>query len=365
VLGCIISIEFEEGVLNAPWPSYVGNAAPIDSENPHFSLPEKWFVGADALAVENRFQFRFYQMLNLVSATHHPNVETLRVLGGTSGWHGQEHFGESLIRIAQIELENGYLVRPQPKAGHLESDTVGQRPTLIKLLEAVAGVFSIFGDLEHQIESYRLLIQFEPSVDRFRAYYIDVLVRHRQFLDRELRARALDRADWLGTARRLEYYFSVLVDKSMLEATLIEQIRRSGQSAEGFHSALEQLAGTVPLAKSHFTAGRDRECLAILDPVLSSVHISWVAILHLEAFDLWLRSAARLNQTAGLTPAGTETYNRRAAMLREMSLRYITQFGLTIEDPVIQHLAVQLSETLRDAVPEGQNMAGLLPATAT
>jgi hypothetical protein len=263
-----------------------------------------------------------------------------------------------------IELENGYLNRRQLEAGHHETDTEGPRATLITLLEAVARVFSAFGDAEHQIESYRVLIQFEPDTDRFRVAYVEALFKHRQFLDRELRARALERADWLGTARRLDYYFSVLVDKELLEARATEQIRRSGQSAEAFHSVLQQLAGAVPQAKSHFTAGRDRECLAILDPALSFVHNSWVVILHLEALDLWLRSAARFNQTASPTPAGIEIYNRRAALLREMSLRYITQFGLTIEDPIIQHLAVQLFETLRDAVPEGKKIAGLLPATA-
>ncbi len=87
-------------------------------------------------------------------------------------------------------------------------------------------------------------------------------------------------------------------------------------------------------------------------------------ILHLEALDLWLRSASLFNQKASPTSTGIEIYNRRAALLREMSLRYITQFGLIIEDPIIQHLAVQLFETLRDAVPEGQNIAGILPAMA-
>jgi hypothetical protein len=335
----------------------------IDPENEQFSLPERWFRGSDALRVINRAQFRFFQMLSLVSDAHDPSVEMLMSLGSRSGWRGQEQFGESVMKIARIELEHGYFNKRETEAW-LHEATSG-RATLIRLLEAVARAFFADADAENQIESYRFLLQFEPENQRFRVAYVRALAKHRQFLDRELRARALERADWLATARRLDYYFNILVDNGMFTKRLAEQIRYSGQSAEAFNSALEQLAKTVPRAKSHFMDGRYKECQAILDPVLNFVPNSWIFILHLEALDLWLRSATRLNQNIHPTPAGIETYNRRAAQLREMSLRYITQFGLTIDDPIIQQLAVQLFETLRDAVPGGKEIAGLLPAMAT
>jgi hypothetical protein len=363
VLGCLVTNEDEEGVLDTPWPSSAGIAAMIDPENEQFSLPERWFRGSDALRVINRAQFRFFQMLSLVSDAHDPSVEMLMSLGSRSGWRGQEQFGESVMKIARIELEHGYFNKRETEAW-LHEATSG-RATLIRLLEAVARAFFADADAENQIESYRFLLQFEPENQRFRVAYVRALAKHRQFLDRELRARALERADWLATARRLDYYFNILVDNGMFTKRLAEQIRYSGQSAEAFNSALEQLAKTVPRAKSHFMDGRYKECQAILDPVLNFVPNSWIFILHLEALDLWLRSATRLNQNIHPTPAGIETYNRRAAQLREMSLRYITQFGLTIDDPIIQQLAVQLFETLRDAVPGGKEIAGLLSAMAT
>jgi hypothetical protein len=305
----------------------------------------------------NRFQFRFYQLLKMAGDDYDRSAVAFQYLGALTRWNRHEHFGESVLAAAKIEVHGSYLSRTLAGSG---AHNV-HRARLEALLEGVTLVFGMDGDAENQISGYQTLMQMEPLLDRFRIGYVDALISHEKFLERDLRARALDRADWLSTARRLDYYFSKLVDQALLQKKVVEQIQHSGQTPEGFLSQLGELNKRVERARRFSAAGDDEKVLADLDPVLSFNAKSWVSLVELEALDLWLGSATRLAQ-ARFIPQDVEKVNRRAAQLREMTLQYIAEFGLTIDDPRIQHLAIQLFETIRDAVPEAQSVAGYLPA---
>jgi len=335
VLGCIIDIEDGEKTLGDPWPSSADSPALADRDNPQFSLPEEWFQGQNPLRVRNRFDYRLRQLLKLVSDDLRPNVLSLELLGTYSEWNGQEHFGETVLSVATIEANKCYL------GNHKE--------LLLTMLESLALWFHDKCYIEKEIEAYRLLTQFRSTEDRFRLAYGDALLRHEEFVQRELRVRAVENSDWLGVAERLTYYFSVLVDETLAETKMAEKVGRSRRSAEDFERFVAGLKTSLPRARKHFRRKEYSESQFELEDLISLPSPNWVLLQELEAVDLWLRSTAALGQ------ADTSKFNQHAALLRERTLQYVAQFPLTIPELQIQQLAVQFLDTLRKAQPIQQD----------
>src|SRR5262249_53684656 len=220
----LVNVEREEGLLGNPWPE--PEALPhIDSANDEFSLPETWFQGPEPLRLKNRYEFRFVQLVHLVSRGWQPSAMELRVAAMFT-WHGYERFAETALILAGIGLQHPYVT--------------SIRETIIVLLEEVAFYFEK-ADPNQQLEirSCQILMQYSPGVPEYRVKYEEVLKKHKELLKREMRAMSLERTQWFRIASRMEYYLSLLVDSEMKARRIAQWLDRSGTSFEEFRAGMQ------------------------------------------------------------------------------------------------------------------------------
>jgi hypothetical protein len=325
VLGSLLGIEDDEKLLDDGWPP-PGVVINVDPDNQALSLPGEWFQGLGPIKVHNRYEYRFRQLLYMGSKRSNPTRPEL-IQRARDGWMGQEHFGETTLKFAELDLDKGY--------------STNCRDMLITLLEAVARGFHEEHNGQQEMASYRCLMKYEPRHDSYRSSYIDVLIQLKELLERELRVLGLEQMDWLRVAERLHHYFSVLVDEDLFRTKVAEEIHESGRTASEFEARQRQLTDVLAKARDHWSRGARKECLDALEPILNFSRVSWVSLAHLEAIDLWLNCARSVHEPP------IAKLNDRAALLRSLTLRYIGQFGRTIEDPRAQQLANQLLEMLQ------------------
>jgi hypothetical protein len=250
------------------------------------------------------------------------------VIAGTFlNWRGQERFGEIALAFASIDLDGGY--------------SATSRSLLISLLEAVAYGFGAERDEVREMTSYRLLMKYDGTSDQYRSRYIGLLIKCKEFLERELRVLRLGRIDWLNTAERIKHYFSVLVDDDLQAAKIGEYLHQSGETIEEFEAARDKTRDNVEKARELLSHHRYAECLGQLDSSANLRHGQWLFLAQLESLDMWLECAQFVPE---LLPT---VVSEKANLLQTLSMRYIAQLGNIIKDSQAQRLAMELLDTLR------------------
>jgi hypothetical protein len=106
LLGNILGIEEQQKLLDEPWPAE-GHEIYTDPDNPKLSLPKEWFAEPKHVGVACRFEFRFRQLLSLVTENANPSSMELLLLAGLTNWGDQERFGETFLNFAAINLDRG------------------------------------------------------------------------------------------------------------------------------------------------------------------------------------------------------------------------------------------------------------------
>ena len=97
--------------------------------------------------------------------------------------------------------------------------------------------------------------------------------------------------------------------------------------------ALQEVLGR--LKTGEFQVG-----LRELSRYLPPPKLRFVTLTDLECLDLWLQLAGRID------PKPSE-FQARAARLRDLAVRYIGQFSVTVREPEVQHLALELLDTIQ------------------
>jgi hypothetical protein len=323
VLGTFVGLEEREKILDEPWPP-AGGRMHLDPDNQSLSLPEEWFYQPSAVHLENRFEFRLHQLLHMVSENPEPSYAELAFVASRLGWHGQEHFGETVIALAEIDLRRQYSNK--------------SRKLCVTLLQAVAFDFHNIKNEEKEMTSYRLLMKYDPKADEFRIKYIEVLMKYKELLQRELRVLGFERTDWLGTVQHLNYYFSVLVDEDLLNTKMSERIGRTRETLERYRISMQLLQEKLTNARAQWTHGEYAVCLNELEGTFALPQ-DWISLSHLEALDLWLKCAS-------IVPQAADLIGKRAANLRSLAMQYVAQIAATIKDSQAQQLAVELMQAL-------------------
>lgn len=240
-------------------------------------------------------------------------------------------FGEIGIEFAKLGLQH-----------KLSPET---REAIINLLDALRFYFHEIQEVNrHELDALRTLLLYEPSSANYRAEYVAVLYESEQLQVHELRAcRSGGRMDWFAFAQKVTHHLSVLVNTTRLSQVIEMELKHSGTAHEDFLRRMEQRAEALRRAQAIYKSGDYEGCLRLVHPVLPPEITPWVFLEDLQALDLWLRCASNssLSQTADV--------NRRAKQLRNATLKYISQFKLTIEEKDIQILATKLLNAL-DAI---------------
>jgi hypothetical protein len=320
--------EGDEKLLQESWSSDQTRTAGSDCENEAFSLPAEWFKGPDSLSIRNRFEFRFRQLVYMVSTRRMPTEVELMRSAARMNWHGLERFGETVLGFAQIGLQGGYVA--------------ATKPLMVVLLKAVAFYFGrVDPDDENEMAAFQLLMKCEPLSPEHRINYVAVLVKHKELLKREMHMRGIRQADWYGMTARLNYYFAVLVDNKLMNGKLSERLKRSGETPEQFEIAVRSLRDALSRARSSWSISNYSQCQQEIEPILNMRHDVWVFVEYLEALDLWLRCEERLGLPS--RPLASE----RSSLLRSLALSYIGQLGAVIPDQQAQHLALELLDEMQ------------------
>jgi hypothetical protein len=336
LLGSILGIEEQKKLLDDPWPPE-GQEIYVDPNNPKVSLPQEWVAEPSHIDVSCRFEFRFWQLLSLVTENANPSSMELLLLAGLTNWGDQERFGETCLNFAAINLDRGYLRH--------------SKPLVVEVLEAVAVYFEkMRPDGKNAIRALQLLVGYEPEKHENRLRYVQELRKHMVLLERELKARSTDQADWMALARRMDYLFNILVDSDQKIGRLADELNRRRLAPEQFLQQQRERLKALDLAQQHFQRKHFDMALRDLSPYLPPPGIRFILLDDLECLDLWLRSAV----IAELRP---REFDMRAAQLRDLACQYIRQFSFTVVQPDAQRLAMELLNVIAPQVGSAQAAA--------
>ena len=350
VLGSLLIVETKH--LDEPWPVMPQAPIHLDPENGYLSLPLKWFEGPSSIGVEIRFEFRFYQLLNLVSfvTRWEPNASpselqlmsvlnrpeslfSVQVLQGAASqrWFGVNNFGDTALRFARVGLE------------HLPQTNAETKSFMINLLEAVQFYFAEVVQVDRdELETLQLLMRYEPDLQSYRLRYINVLTESRYLLKHELLSRAAaEESNWFAIASQVDDYLGVLVDAVLLSNWIKTGVQQSGISLEELLKSRNRRREILQRAKALFGTGERTACKQLLQPVLSPEPSPWIFLEDLQVLDLWLTCA---QSSIG---AIQNEINRRAAQLRKATLQFIRQFELVIKEREAQGLATEILKAIQ------------------
>lgn len=353
VLNSLLSIERAMKLLDCSWPAIEDEAPHIDPANADLSLPAEWFAGTPQIHLRNRFEFRFFQLLNLINfvarstpARSYFSPDPERVFAPFAlhsaaiyHWFGCNNYGEVVLRFGRVGME-------------FISGETQAKEYLIRLLVAVQFYFSQVQQVDRdELEALQLLMHYEPSDDH-RVRYAQVLAESKYLLERELLAReAAEEPNWLAIANKVNRYLSVLVDATLQSNWINMGLQQTGMSPEQFLSLKTQRVEALVEAKARFDSGELGACRQLLKKVLPSERNPWIFLEDLQIFDLWLRCATAQDMSAH----ANGDLNKYTTALRKGTEQFIRQFGLTIREIEGQRLATQLLDSIqgRTRVPGG------------
>ena len=344
VLGSLLNIERVMKVLDRPWPA-TEDAPHIDPANADLSLPAEWFTGTSQIYLRNRFEFRFFQLANLInfvargtSAQSYFSPDPERVFSifalhsaAIYHWFGCNNYGEVVLGFGRVGME-------------LMSGETQAKEYLIKLLGAVQFYFSQVQQVDRdELEALKLLMHYEPS-EQHRVRYVQVLTESKYLLERELLAReAAEEPNWLVIASKVNSYLSVLVDATLQSNWINMGLQQTGMSAEQFLSLKNQRMNSLVEAKAKFASGELGACRQLLNKVLPPERNPWIFLEDLQIFDLWLRCAT----AQGMSPHANGDFKKYTTALRKGTEQFIRQFGLSIREIEGQRLATQLLDSIQ------------------
>jgi hypothetical protein len=336
LLGNILGIEQQQKLLDDPWPPE-GQEIYTDPDNPKLSLPQEWFAAPLLVGVACRFEFRFLQLLSLVTENTNPSSMELLLIAGLTNWGEQERFGETVLNFAAINLRRGYL-------GESKS-------LLVEALAAVAVYFEkMKPDGKNALRALQLLIGYVPERLEYRLRYVQELRKHMVLMERELKTRSVEQTNWIELARRMDYLFDILVDSDQKTSRLADELRRRRLSPEQFLQQQKEREKALGLGRLRFQSRQFDVGLRDLAPQLPPPGIRFILLDDLECLDLWLRLAVNAE------PRPRE-FAVRAAQLRDLACQYIRQFSVTVVEPEAQHLAVELLNAIAPQIQSAQAAA--------
>jgi hypothetical protein len=360
ILGTLLDLEDQQKLLAEPWPLKAGEPLHSDPDNGNLSLPAEWFVGESPLHLENRFEFRFYQLLNLVSFLKllqaNQDSPLLRLLGSGGALleshqlahrnSPQQLFTTEILKlVAYLKWLNlnrfGEIGIQFARYGLYYRTSTQTRQLIINLLEAVRFFFKAVQPLDREeLAALKLLMEYIPNSLHYRQEYIRVLCEAKDLMEHELRVRE-QAGGWIAAAYQARNYFEVLVDEELRSKELKAALQRSGQSPQKWEEERGKRQMVLPQAQSMYNSGDYLACKQLLDAILPAESSPWVFFYDLQVLDLWLQCADKLGQHM------MEDFNRRAAQLRESTLKFIYQLGLTIRDQQAQSLALDIWKAIR------------------
>lgn len=325
VLGTLLGIEYEEGVLDKAWPEH-DQPAYLDPDNQSFSLPADWFSGEKPLQVRTRFEFRFRQLLRMISAQPEPNIQSL-VLAAADHWWGREKFGEVIIQFVKIALERQ--ISPE-----LE-------PVLLNLLQTVRTYYRKIEGLDRrELETLRLLMNYQAAAGKYRDEYIKVLVEFERLVEREKRVhQMMEPLNWASVANWASTHLWLLVDATLLQRFLIT----NHQTLEQWLSRRERLNQLLKEASEQYHSGQITSCLTSLKQFSFAAPGEFVLIDDVLALDLWLKCKQLKGETR------TEEFNQRAGQLRGAVIQYVKQLSAIVSEQQVQMLALNILSDLKQA----------------
>ncbi|HYR08983.1 MAG TPA: hypothetical protein VEQ60_14475, partial [Longimicrobium sp.] len=371
LLGSLADIEHHQKLLGTPWPA-PGMPLHVDPDSPGMSLPEEWFTTLHPLRLNNRYEFRLYQLLNTVNSleraerfssggelaqlpsflgllntvllgirgqnTLDPLVATPRLLFSTemlkmvakARWLGIGRFAEISRSYAAYGLTYGH------------ADET--RAMIVDLLDAARFYFAEVERIDsEELETLHLLMEYEPDSPRnFREEYVRVLIQHKHLLDHErLSLQASEATDWYAAAQRIHKYLHVLVDDELLDSCMRLELQARGLSEKSFYNTRTLRREAMQAAVAKYDAGESAVSLEILRSVLPSYGIEWVFMEDLQVLHLWLECA----KSAGAPPSEVAS---READLRALALRYVRQFKLVIKEEEVRQLVSGILIGLND-----------------
>lgn len=323
VLGSLLRIETAEKLLDKPWPQQ-DQPVYLDPDNPSLSLPADWFNSELALPVNNRFEFRFRQLLHLVSNEAVPSSRGLYV-AAAGHWWGREKFAEVTLQFVQTALQQG--LSPE-----LE-------PLLLSLLQTVRTYFRQIEGLDRrELETLRLLMNYHAAAGKYRDDYIKVLVEFESLVEREKRVREMSESlHWTSVARWAWAHLWLLASDTLIKQYLMAH----HQTIDLFVSRRDQLVQHLNEASRHYQSGQFADCLLKLEKIPFPGPGQFVLIEDIIALDLWLRCKQKSGETR------TEEFNERAAQLRGAVIEYVQQFSAIISEHQVQILALNILSDLK------------------
>jgi hypothetical protein len=370
VLGSLAEIEHHQKVLGTPWPA-PGMPPHVDPDSPGMSLPEEWFT-AFHLPLNNRYEFRLYQLLNTVNCVERaerfglgselarvPSVLGLlyTVMRGVRGQNTLVPraappdllFSTEMLKMVAMQRWLGIgrfaeISRSYATYGLTYGHAAETRAMIVNLLDAARFYFAEVERVDsEELETLRLLMEYEPDSPRnFRLEYVRVLIKHKHLLDHErLSLQAAEATDWYAAAQRIHKYLHVLVDDELLDSCRQLELQARGLSAKSFYNTRTLRRDAMQAALSKYDAGESAVALEILNSALPSYSIEWVLMEDLQVLHLWLECA----KSAG---AMSNEVAPREADLRSLALRYVRQFKLVIKEEEVRQLVSGILIGLHD-----------------
>lgn len=334
-LRSLVELERTQGILSQPCDGEA--AVPADEDNPEL-IP----AGNSDWKPINLFHFRMRQMRYLGCGTAPGRLFYLgRVAEAESAqrnrpgniqsesfWRGQNRFGEAVMHLASMELDDNLL-----------GDHRGE---LIDLLAAVVRVFDRIKELDKAISGFRLLMALDsPNRDTYLSEYITASSEHSGFIGRAFRF-TLAQSGLLAAARFAQEQFGPVVDPATVNRLVQTRLTDSGQTLDGYTAALQALRKALDPAREAirreaFHAALESLALALPEPFCSSR--SWVHIDHLEALDLCVGCANKLAARGSLSGRDREFLRSCESRLRQMTVDFIYQFANTVRAQEMKELA--------------------------
>lgn len=335
VLQSLSQIEARRGALADRWPPSAGAPPHLDPASAANSLPEEWFAASDPLVLANRFEFRFRQLLRLISPSRTASQSELLV-AAMFNWKGMgKEFADAALSFGEWGLGNAH----GPET----------RDSMLKVLAAVRMYFQRVNEINRgELEALRLLMHHSSAPEQFRFEYIRVLYESEALLRREVLVAAEGRLDWLAVARRVTRFLGVLTGPELEAEAMTLALAGSGLTPEEFLELVEARQAALRKGLEEFGNGEFQACLSTIDPVLPAPATTpWVRLDDLQLLDLWIRSA---RQCPHVPPAKVATARSH---LRQLALAHVRQFGVAVSEEQTQTVVLRLIRDL-DAVAENE-----------
>lgn len=378
VLQCLTELEAERNALGDRWPP-PGSLPRSEPHNRKLSLPSEWFCGSPPLVIKNRFEFRFYQLLNLINYSarlgrldRSSGTEQLIDPGQSATLYSlKAAFDDECRRTHQVGNVPRLLFSPEmlnllaqlrwlgvnklaevgrafAEYGRVYPHSAETRAIIVNLLDAARFYFAeVQPVVSDELTTLRLLIHYDPaSPKNYRLQYVRVLYQHEHLLRYEsLSLEGSGGADWYAVARDVDGYLSVLVDATLQFNSMNLELKRHNVSPEDFLGQREMRGEMLRQAEGEYARGETESCLLTITHALPPEKSPWVFIEDLRALDLWLRCA----QHQEVTP---EEIQRRDVQLRAHSQQFIRQFRVIVNDDHVQQLTIRILSAVHDAVAE-------------